>query len=75
MTAVLTLAFYVAWVVSDLSNDWEWLKPISIFTAFDPQRALQSGHIELAHLSALVAVGAVSTVVALMIFKRHDAIA
>jgi ABC-2 type transport system permease protein len=26
MAAGLTLAFYVAWVVSGLSNDWEWLK-------------------------------------------------
>jgi len=26
----LTLAFYVAWVVSDLSNNWEWLKNVTI---------------------------------------------
>jgi hypothetical protein len=45
------------------------------FTAFEPQRALQSGHIELAHLAALVVVGVVSMVVALMIFTRRDAIA
>ena len=71
----LTLAFYEAWVVSDLSNNWEWLKNVTFFTAFEPQRALQSSHIELAHLAALVVVGVVSTVVALMIFKRRDAIA
>jgi putative exporter of polyketide antibiotics len=75
MAAGLTLAFYVAWVVSDLSNDWEWFKNFSIFTAYDPQRALQSGHIELAHLAALIGVGVASTVVAFTIFKRRDAIA
>ena len=75
MAAGLTLVFYVAWVVSDLSNDWEWLKNVSIFAAYEPQRALQSGHIGLAHLAALVVVGVVSTVVAFTIFKRRDAIA
>ncbi|HET7271410.1 MAG TPA: ABC transporter permease subunit [Rubrobacter sp.] len=74
MAAGLTLASYLAWVVSDLSKDWEWLRNVSIFTAYEPQPALQSGHIELAHLGALIAVGLISSVVALAIFRRRDAI-
>ena len=75
MAAGPTLAFYVAWVVSDLSNNWEWLRNVSIFTAFDPQRALQNGHVEPAHLAALIIVGVACTVVALVIFNRREAIA
>ena len=74
MAAGLTLAFYLAWVVSDVSENWEWLRNVSIFTAYDPQRALQSSHIEPWHLVALIAVGLVGSLVALAIFRRRDAI-
>lgn len=74
MAAGLTLAFYLARVVSDVSENWEWLRNVSIFTAYDPQRALQSSHIEPLHLVALIAVGLVGSLVALAIFRRRDAI-
>ena len=73
MAAGLTLAFYLAWVVSGLSKDWEWLKNVSIFTAYEPQRALQSGHLELSQLGSLVGVGLVCAVAAIVIFRRRDA--
>lgn len=63
-TAGLTLAFYLAWVVSDVSENWEWLRNVSIFTAYDPQSALQRSHIEPRHL---IAVGPVGSLVALAI--------
>lgn len=74
IAAGLTLAFYLAWVVSGLGEDWEWLKNASIFTAFDPQRALASGEVEPAHLAALLGIGLACTVVALVVFRRRDAI-
>jgi ABC-2 type transport system permease protein len=74
IAAGITLAFYVAWVVSDLSEDWGWLSNFSIFTAFDPQRALASGEIEPLHLGALLAVGLVCALAAAVVFRRRDAI-
>lgn len=73
MAAGLTLAFYLAWVISGLSEDWEWLKNASIFTAFDPQAALETGDIDLFKLGALLAVGLVCTVAALAVFRWRDA--
>jgi ABC-2 type transport system permease protein len=73
MAAGLTLAFYLAWVVSGLSKDWKWLKNVSIFTAYEPQRALQSGHLELSQLASLAGVGLVCVVAAIVIFRRRDA--
>lgn len=74
MAAGLTLAFYLAWVVSGLSEDWEWLKNVSIFTAYEPQRALESGHLELSQLGPLIGVGLVCIVAAIAIFRRRDAV-
>ena len=74
IAAGLTLAFYLAWVVSDLSKDWEWLGNVSIFTAFEPQRALASGHVEPAQLGVLLVIGLACAVGAVFIFRRRDAI-
>ena len=45
-----TLALYLAWVLSGLSEDWGWIANTPIFTAYEPQRALESGHLEPAQL-------------------------
>jgi ABC-2 type transport system permease protein len=74
MAAGLTIAFYLAWVVSELSEDWEWLNNLSIFAAYEPQRALESGHLELWQLGSLVGVGLVCAVAAIVIFRRRDAV-
>lgn len=74
IAAGLTLAFYLAWVVAGLSKDWEWLEYVSIFTAFDPQRALANGQVEPAHLAALLGIGIVCAAAALVVFHRRDAI-
>jgi ABC-2 type transport system permease protein len=74
ISAGIMLASYLAWVVSGLSEDWEWLKYASIFTAFDPQRALASGEVEPVHLAVLIGIGLACTVGALIIFGRRDAI-
>ncbi len=74
IAAGLTLAFYLAWVISGLSEDWEWLENVTIFTAFDPQGALASGEPDLAQLGILLAIGVVATLAALVIFRWRDAI-
>lgn len=74
IAAGITIVFYLAWVVSGLSEDWEWLENVSIFTAFDPQRALQSGQVDATHIAALLAIGLFCVIVALVVFRRRDAI-
>ncbi len=71
----LTLAFYLAWVVSRISDSWSWLGKLSIFSAYDPQRALATGTVDVPQLGALAAVIALCVIVALAGFRRRDAIA
>ena len=74
MAAGLTLAFYLAWVISGLSEDWEWLASVSIFTAFEPQRALANGSLDLSHVGVLLGIGIACAIAALAVFRRRDAI-
>lgn len=73
LSAGFTLAFYLAWVISGLSNDWEWLRNVSIFTAYEPQAALASAEVELSRLAVLLGVGLICSVAALFVFRRRDA--
>lgn len=73
LSAGLTLAFYLAWVISGLSDDWEWLRNVSIFTAYEPQAALASAGVEISHLAILLGVGLICSVAALFVFRRRDA--
>jgi ABC-2 type transport system permease protein len=74
VAAGLTLAFYLAWVISGLNEDWQWLGNVSIFTAFEPQRALADGTFDPWHVAVLSAIGLACTVAALVVFRRRDAI-
>ena len=71
----LTLAFYLAWVVSKLNDGWSWLGKLSIFSAYDPQGALQTGTVDLLRLGVLAALVVLCSVLALAGFQRRDAIA
>jgi ABC-2 type transport system permease protein len=71
----LSLAFYLAWVVSRINPDWSWLGKLSIFTAYEPQRALESGHVDVAGVGALLALAAVAAAIALVRFQRRDVLA
>jgi ABC-2 type transport system permease protein len=71
----LTLAFYLAWVVSRMSDTWSWLGKLSIFSAYDPQRALATGTVDPVQLGVLAALIALCTALALVGFQRRDAIA
>jgi ABC-2 type transport system permease protein len=70
----LSVAFYLAWVVSQLSPDWRWLGKLSIFTAYEPQRALESGGVDVVKLAVLLGLAVVATAAALLRFQRRDVI-
>lgn len=71
----LSLAFYLAWIVARLSPDWNWLGRLSIFTAYEPQRALQSGSLDGVKLGLLLAIAAVTVIIALVRFRQRDILA
>lgn len=75
LAAGLTLLFYVASIVSGLSARWSWLEHITIFTAFQPQQALESGQVPLLGTLALLAIGVAGVGGAAAIFERRDIIA
>lgn len=72
MAAGLTLAFYLLYVLGGLSDRWAWLKKASIFTAFQPQRALESGTVPVVGVVILLAIGIISAIAAVVIFRRRD---
>ena len=71
----LSLAFYLAWVVSRISPDWRWLEKVSIFTAYEPQRALESGGVDITRVAVLLAHTAAAAGAALLWFQRRDVLA
>jgi beta-exotoxin I transport system permease protein len=70
----ITLGSYVLWLVGGLADQWKQLKSISIFTAYTPQKALESGSIDLLPIGILTAMTLLCVVAALFIFQRRDAI-
>lgn len=70
----ITLLFYVLWLVGGLADRWKQLKDISIFTAYTPQKALETGSVDVAGLVALVIITVACVGAALVIFQRRDAI-
>ena len=75
MSLAVTVASYMAWVVGTLAGSWSWLKNLSIFTAYTPQKALESGSIEIAPIAILLAITTACVVLALVAFERRDAVA
>ncbi|HLQ60452.1 MAG TPA: ABC transporter permease subunit [Candidatus Acidoferrales bacterium] len=71
----VTMASYLAWVVANLSRDWEWLKNVSVFTAYTPQAALEDGRLEAAPMAVLLLITALCALLAILGFERRDATA
>jgi ABC-2 type transport system permease protein len=71
----LTVAFYLAWVVSTLSDSWSWLEHFSVFTAFGPQQALENGTLSVLGTTILVAIAVVCGAAAVAVFERREAVA
>ena len=70
----ITLASYVVWLVGGLSDQWRQLKNLSIFTAYTPQKALETGSIDATSLGIVVAITVVCVLASLLTFQRRDAI-
>ncbi|HEY3194795.1 MAG TPA: ABC transporter permease subunit [Candidatus Dormibacteraeota bacterium] len=75
MSLGVTVASYLMWVVATLGDSWKWLKNVSIFTAYTPQKALETGSVDLLSIAILIAMTAVCVVLALVAFERRDAVA
>jgi ABC-2 type transport system permease protein len=75
IAAALTLAFYMAYLVAELSERWAWLGRVTIFTAYQPQRALETGQVPLAGTVALLAIGVACVAGAAAIFERRSIVA
>lgn len=74
MSFGITLVFYVFWLVGGLADNWRQLKHFSIFTAYTPQKALETGSVDALGLVIVVAITVVCVVAALVFFQRRDAI-
>jgi ABC-2 type transport system permease protein len=72
LAAAITTGMYLLNVVSQLGADWRWLRFFSIFTAYQPQDALQRGEIAPVAVTALLAIIAACLVGTLVTFQRRD---
>jgi ABC-2 type transport system permease protein len=72
LAAALTLAFYLMYIIAELSERWSWLERFTIFTAYQPQRALETGQVPLAGTVALLAIGVACVAGAAAIFERRS---
>lgn len=73
MAAAITVASYLASVIAGLSKDWEAARNLSLWTAFHPQVALESGAPVWSEVGVLIAIGTASALAALLVFERKDA--
>ena len=70
----ITLGSYLLWVLSGLSDKWKVLKNVSIWTAYAPQKALETGMVDLAQVGILVGLALVCVAIALVRFQGRDAV-
>jgi len=70
----ITLASYAFWVIGGLADQWKQLRNVSFYTAYTPQKALESGSIDLVPVVSLLAISALCVLIALFQFQRRDAI-
>ncbi len=73
LAAVATLGFYLMWVFAALVNGLHWLRFLTIFTAYKPQQALESGTVDWLQIIALLVIGLAGAAGSLVIFQRRDA--
>jgi ABC-2 type transport system permease protein len=73
ISTVISLGSYLLWVVGSLDDSWRWLKNVSIFTAYTPERALLSGRLEMGQLLILAGLTLICVILALATFERRDA--
>jgi ABC-2 type transport system permease protein len=72
IAAAITILSYLTWLIAGLSERWEWLRYLSIFTAYKPQFALETGQLPWMETLLLVMVGTVTLAAAVLVFQRRD---
>jgi ABC-2 type transport system permease protein len=72
IAAGLTMLSYLTWVIAGLTDRWEWLKYISIFTAYRPQYAMETGTVPWLNVAILAGVGVIALMAGLIVFQRRD---
>lgn len=70
----VTFLSYAMYVVSKLSSGWQHARDFSIFTAYRPQSALESGRVEPLEAGLLLLATGACVVLALVAFQRRDAV-
>jgi beta-exotoxin I transport system permease protein len=70
----ITLGFYALYLVGGLADGWKQLKDFSIFTAYTPQKALETGAVDVLPILVLLALAALCAAASLFTFQRRDAI-
>jgi ABC-2 type transport system permease protein len=71
----VTLLSYLFWIIANMSASVDWLRYLSIFSAYDAQAALSDATVHWVGLAVLLLVGIACAGAALAIFERRDAIA
>jgi ABC-2 type transport system permease protein len=66
------LASYLGNYLANLSPDWAWLRPYTIFSYWDPQEIIRQGGAQWTDLSIPLAVAAASLLLAVIVFARRD---
>ncbi|HET9782360.1 MAG TPA: ABC transporter permease subunit [Candidatus Dormibacteraeota bacterium] len=70
----ITLGFYALWLIGGLVDQMRQLKHFSIFSAYTPQKALETGSVDVVALAIVVGITIACAVAALLVFDRRDAI-
>jgi len=66
------LVSYLGNYLANLSPEWAWLRPYSMFSYWDPQEIIRRGGAQWGDLSVPLAVAAVSMLLAVIVFARRD---
>lgn len=72
LAAAITVASYLLGILAGLSADVEWLKYLSLTTAYHPQQALLTGMVEPTEVAPLLGIGAAGAIGSLLAFRRRD---
>ncbi|HLA24251.1 MAG TPA: ABC transporter permease subunit [bacterium] len=72
LAVAFAIAAYVANYLANLSGEWKWLKPYSVFGYWDPQEIVRQGTGQWTDLYVPLAVAAAAVILALIVFGRRD---
>ncbi|TLS38740.1 ABC transporter permease subunit [Pseudalkalibacillus caeni] len=72
LSAILTLLFFGLDMAGKLSEDFEWMRNLSLFSVFEPVEIARGGVDILPVSLALVAAGVLLFTAAIIIFKKRD---